>query len=510
MFFALLLPLFIFITFLVIWFCATYSKNNQKQYPPSPPKLPLIGNLHQLGLLPHRTLHSLAQQHGSLMLLHLGSQPVLVASSAREAREIMKTHDLIFSNRPRLNIPRRLLYDSKEIAFAPYSEYWRQIKSLCVLHLLSNRRVHSFQSVREEETTLMIERIRESCLSDSSPSSLVNLSEEFMSLTNDIVCRIALGRTYGRGDGGRKFKKLFGDFAQLLGVFDVGDYIPSLAWVNRFNGLDAKVNTVAKEIDELLEVVVEDHMDHRNRDGKIESGKQDFVDILLDIQDEKKTGFNFHRDTTKAIILDVFAAGTHTTSTVIDWAMAELLKHPKILKKLQNEVREIAKGKSRIKEDELDKMHYVKAVIKETMRLHPPVPLLVPRESTQDVKVLGYDIQAKTQVIVNAWAIGRDPLLWQEPEEFQPDRFLNSPIDFKGFHFELIPFGSGRRACPGITFAMDINELVLTNLVNNFDFALPGGRRGEDLDMVEAPGLTVHKKSPLLVVATPYCQDLLS
>ncbi|CAI9268621.1 unnamed protein product [Lactuca saligna] len=172
------------------------------------------------------------------------------------------------------------------------------------------------------------------------------------------------------------------------------------------------------------------------------------------------------------------------------------------MEKVQQEVTEIAQGRSMILEKDLEKMNYLKAIIKETLRLHTPVPLLVPRESTQDVKVMGYDIPSGTQAIVNAWAIGRDPTLWEEPEEFRPERFLNSSTDYKGLHFELLPFGGGRRGCPGIPFAIIIIELALANMIYKFDLALPDGVKGKDLDMSEKYGLVVHRKSPLIVVAT--------
>ena len=200
----------------------------------------------------------------------------------------------------------------------------------------------------------------------------------------------------------------------------------------------------------------------------------------------------------------MFAAGTDTTHTIMEWAMTELLRHPKVMEKLQTEVRQIARGKPEVSENDIEKMKYLKAVIKETLRLHCPVPLLVPRESTQDVKVMGYDISAGTQVIVNGWAIGRDPSLWKNPEEFQPERFLDSDIDFRGFNFELIPFGAGRRGCPGISFGIAVNELVLAKLMHKFNFAFPEGAEEKDVDVPEATGITAHRKFPLLVAATPY------
>ncbi|XP_023748713.1 cytochrome P450 Tp4149 [Lactuca sativa] len=473
------------------WISTTLSKTN-KNLPPSPPRLPIIGNLHQLGLNPHRSLEALSKKHGPLMLMHLGNVPMLVASSPEAAKEILKTHDLKFASRPKLRIPDILLYGSNDITFSPYGEYWRQLKSIAVVHLLNNTRVQSFQQVREKEVALMIDKIK------NSDGSLVDLNELFFWLTNNIVCMASLGRKYG----GSTFADIMDRFVHLLSGFDVGDYIPWLAWIDRFSGLEEKAHKVAKEFDDFLECVVEEHLDKRRGVDTLYSEDQDLVDTLLDVQRDNATGFTFHRDVIKALILDVFTAGTDTTYASLVWSISELIRHPSIMEKVQQEVTEIAQGRSMILEKDLEKMNYLKAIIKETLRLHTPVPLLVPRESTQDVKVMGYDIPAGTQAIVNAWAIGRDPTLWEDPEEFRPERFFNSSTDYKGLHFEFLPFGGGRRGCPGIQFAIVIIELALANVIYKFDLALPDGVKGKDLDMSEKYGLVVHKKSPLIVVAT--------
>ena len=200
----------------------------------------------------------------------------------------------------------------------------------------------------------------------------------------------------------------------------------------------------------------------------------------------------------------MFAAGTDTTYTVLEWAMAELLRHQTVMQKLQDEVRTVVGDKTHVTEEDLVKMNYLKAVIKETLRLHAPVPLLVPRKSMEDIKLNGYDIAAGTQVIVNAWAIARDPSSWEQPLEFKPERFINSSINYKGLDFEFIPFGEGRRGCPGVFFAIAVNELVLANLVYQFDWKLPDGVAEKDLDMSETVGLTCHRKYPLLAIATKY------
>ncbi|XP_074294664.1 cytochrome P450 736A117-like [Silene latifolia] len=484
-----ILPLFIFLYFI-------YKKlsNNQglnKQLPPSPFKLPILGNLHQLGKHPHRSLKSLSTRYGELMLIHLGTKPTLIVSSSIIAKSIMKTHDSILSNRPKSSINDKLLYNSRVVGASYYGEYWRQMKSLFVLQLLSSRRVRSYRVIREEETGLLIESIRK-C------EEVCNLSDLFTTLTNDVVCRVAFGKKYS---GGTDFREVLSELMELLGVFKVGDFIPRLSWVDRVSGLDSRMDKVAKKFDVVLEEILKEHLEKPNNS---EERTKDFVDVLLDVQRDNSAGFPVEREGIKALILEAFAAGTHKTSTVLEWAMTELLRNPRVMAELQKEVRNKAIRKQFITEDDLENMSYLTAVIKETLRLHPPIPLLVPRESTSDLKLNGYDISDKTMIIINAWAIHRDPITWEEPNEFRPERFLNSSVDFKGQDFELIPFGAGRRLCPGIQFAMANNELVLANLVYNFDWSLPVGVTPDTLDMSEGSGLTVRRKESLLAEANPY------
>lgn len=501
--------LFVFIPLILLLFLIKSLFFNapvsNKNLPPSPSRLPVLGNFHQLGLFPHRNLRALAQKHGPIMHLHFGSVPTLVLSSADAAHQVMKIQDLSFCDRADSSIVRRLMYDKKDISAAPYGEYWRQLKSIFILQIASNKKVQSFRNLREEETSLMVNKIK-----DMSSSSLpVDLSELFLTLTNDISCRSAFGRKYSEEGSGREFKKLLREVLELLGALSFRDFIPWLAWVDRIRGLDARLDRVSKQLDDFLQGVVQEHMD----DQSIQHGesnihfehKEDFVDILLRIQKETTHGISIDNDSVKAILLDIYSAGTDTTATVLEWAMTELLRHPIVMNTVQKEIREILGLKSDIEDSDLEKMKYLKAVIKETLRLHPPIPLLVPRAAREDVKVNGYDIATGTMVITNAWAIGRDPATWNQPEEFLPERFLNSSIDFKGHDFQLIPFGAGRRGCPGIAFATATNEFVLANLLHKFDWKLPNGTTGETLDMSETTGATMHRKVSLHAVATSYC-----
>ncbi|CAJ2678520.1 unnamed protein product [Trifolium pratense] len=501
MLFFTIFPLFLISLFFIKYW--HYSKNSSvttKNSPPSPPRFPLLGNLHQLGLFPHQSLQNLSHKYGPLMLLYFGKVPVLVVSSADAASKVLKTHDLVFSDRPQRNIFDFLLYGSKDVASCAYGEYWRKVRSLSVLHLLSNKRVRSYRRVREEETLRMMEYIKE-CCSSALP---LNLTELCSTITNDVVCRVALGKRYGEGRG-MKFHEVLSEFEELLGTVCIGDYIPWLDLLGRVNGFNRRAEKCAKYLDEFLEQVIEEHISYRLRNDTVDNEEHsDFVDVLLSVQKTNAIGFPIDRTVIKTLILDMFAAGTGTTYTVLEWAMIELLRHQIVLHKLQNEVRTVVGNKTHVTEEDLVNMTYLKAVIKETLRLHVPIPLLMPRKCMEDIKLDGYDIAAGTQVIINAWAIARDPSSWEQPLEFKPERFMTSSIDFKGLDFELIPFGAGRRGCPGVLFAISVNELVLANLVYQFEWKLPDGIAMENLDMSETVGLTCHRKYPLLAVATKY------
>ncbi|XP_004295879.1 PREDICTED: cytochrome P450 71A25-like [Fragaria vesca subsp. vesca] len=484
-----------------------WSSNTNSSVPPSPPKLPIIGNLHQVSSLPHRSFQTLSQRCGPVMLLHFGSRPVLVISSAEAASQVFKTHDLTFSDRPKFIFFEKVsCLNYKDVVTAPYGEYWRQLRSISVLNLLSNKMVRSYRAVRQDETRLLISNILESCntksSSSSSSSTAFNLSDMFTRLSHNIICRVSMGRKYDdiEEEGGKVFMKLAGDLTEFFTRVNIGDCIPWLSWVTRLTGFDAELDDLAKRADTFFDMVVQEHIDKPN----IGDGMKDFVDVLLSVQKENAAGVNLDRVGIKGIILDMFAGGSDTTFTTLEWVTSELLRNPRAMEKLQNEVRGIVGNKEDITEDDLVGMHYMKAVIKETFRLHPPFPLLIPRSTRENVKINGYNIEANTQVMVNAWAIGRDTKSYTNAELFEPERFLDSAIDYKGNNFELIPFGSGRRGCPGMNFGVTVIETVLANIVQKFDWKLPDGARAEDLDMSESTGVTAHRKYPLKVVATPY------
>ncbi|XP_026377939.1 cytochrome P450 71A1-like, partial [Papaver somniferum] len=472
--------------------------------PPSPPRIPIIGNLHQLGTLTHRSLRDLSQKYGPLMLLHLGQSPTLVVSSAEMATEIMKNQDPVFANRPSTTTENALLYGCTDIAFAPYGEYWRQVKKICVLELLSAKRVHCFKNLREEEVDAVIQKISSSCSSREEGEVVINLSTVLLTLTNNIISRCAFGAKH-ESVHGDKFGQLSRDLLSLLGAFSFSDFFPSIGWMDVVTGLSSKVNKVSQEVDAFFDQVIDEHLlrhsDSQDGHGQVKDiSKLDLMDILLLIQ---KDNPNISRNNIKTLILDMFLGGTDTTATAIEWTMADLIKNPKVMKKAQDEVRRVVGNKCKVEEDDINQMDYLKCIVKESLRLHPPVVFLL-REPSKSTQIAGYDIPSRTKVYINVWAIQRDATLWEDPDEFRPERFINNPLDFKGQEFEFIPFGSGRRGCPGITFGITVAEYSLANLLYYFNWELPAGDEREDLDMTETFGITVNKKIPLNVVPTLY------
>lgn len=471
--------------------------------PPGPNRLPILGNLHQLGSLPHLSLDRLSKKYGPLMFLQLGSVPTLVISSSDVVRDIIKTKDSIFSDRPDgLYAVNKFSYNCNDISFAPYGDSWKELRKIASLELLSSKRVQSFQSVREQEVEILIDTIAQS-------SGPINLSKLFLVFVNNIVSRVTFGKKYksleeGDEESNGKFDEVMHETQALLGEFVISDYCPWLKFLNKLNGFEAKVENNFKELDKLYDEVIADHLDRK----RPESEQEDFVDVLLRIQKERtNNGVGLNNQHMKGVLSDMFCAGTDTSAVTLVWIMAELIRNPTAMKRAQDEVREYAKGKGKgkIEESDLSNFAYLKAIVQETFRLLPPVPLLVPRQTTEECMIKGYKIPARTRVFINATSIGMDPNCWENPEKFEPGRFLGTSLDFKPQqNFEMIPFGVGRRGCPGISFGMVIIELALANLLYRLDWKLPQGMSIDKLDMEQVFGLTVFKKTPLFLEASPW------
>nr|AYM55677.1 cytochrome P450 [Croton stellatopilosus] len=474
-------------------------KPKYKNLAPGPPKLPLIGNLHQLGTLPHYSLWELSKKYGPVMHLRFGQVPVVIISSSEAAKELFKANDLYSCSRPRLAGTGRLSYNFLDIAFTPYGDYWREMRKICAVELFSAKRVQSFRSIREEEVGSLIDSILKSSSSSSSP---VDLSEKMLALTANTICREAFGKSFeAKGFSQERFQEVIHEGLAVLGSFSAADFFAGIGWiVDRLTGLHARREKTFLEFDEFYQKVIDDHI----QKGKRSYGHEDIIDVLLELEKDQTAGIQLSQDHIKAILMNIFLGGVDTGAIVMVWAMAELVKNPRVMKKAQEEIRNLTGDKAKVSETDIEKLDYLKLIIKETMRLHPPGTLLIPREAISKFSIKGYDIQPKTRIQVNVWAIGRDPEIWENPNEFFPERFIKNPIDFRGFNYELLPFGSGRRGCPGVGMGMALVELALANLLYCFDWKLPFNMKESDLNMEEASGQTTYKKQPLLLLPIKY------
>ncbi|XP_050209956.1 desmethyl-deoxy-podophyllotoxin synthase-like [Mercurialis annua] len=488
------LPVLFLLILWTIWKKFKTSSNSKPlNLPPGPRKFPIIGNIHQLiGVLPHHKLRELAKKYGSVMHLQFGEIPTVIISSPETARQVLQTHDIIFAHRPNLMAADIIFYKAADIVFAPYGEYWRQLRKICMIELLSSKRVELCRSMREKEVSNFIKSI------SSSAGSPINLTKMIQSLLSTLTVRAAFGKNCLLDQ--EEFIPLAQQVLKMMSGLSTADLFPSSKLLHTVTGIRYRLKKLHKKVDRVLEKIISEH--------RISSGETNtdvaLLQVLLNLQEQRNLELPLTIDNIKAVILDIFIAGTDTSSTVIEWAMSELIKNPKVMQKAQADVRQVFHGKLDVDETIINELKYLKLVIKEALRLHPPGPLLAAREAREQCQISGYDIPAKTRVFVNVWALGRDPNHWFEPEKFLPERFVDSPINYKGGDFEYLPFGSGRRICPGSLFGLVNVELILANLLYHFDWKLPGDKKKEDLDMDEEFTTVARRKNSLYIIPIPY------
>ncbi|KAF2284548.1 hypothetical protein GH714_026386 [Hevea brasiliensis] len=420
-----------------------YSSKERSLPPQIPGALPIIGHLHQLGARKPfaRILGDVADKYGPIFSINMGMHRTVVISSQHIMKEFYTTNDKFVASRPQSSQSKHLAYNYAAFGFSPYGSYWRDVRK-----------------------------------------------------------RYFEGDNNGHDEKGRPIGEVMREFMYFAGASVPSDLIPFLGWTEFMYGSVKSMKKINKELDSIIDAWVQEH-ELRRLNGEVET-KQDFIDVLLSaVQDDSQFG-NSRETVIKATIMTLIVGGSDTTSITMIWMLANLLNNRRELQLAQEEIDQKVGRDRPVEESDVENLVYLKAIIKETLRLYPAGPLAVPREAMEDCTLCGYHIPKGTRFLTNLWKLHRDASVWPNPEEFKPDRFLttHTHVDLLGQNFELVPFGSGRRSCPGLNFALQVVQLGMARLLQGFNFTTPNN---EPVDMTESLTLSLCKETPLEVMLTP-------
>eukprot|EP00262_Sarcandra_glabra_P002651 TRINITY_DN1305_c0_g1_i1.p1 TRINITY_DN1305_c0_g1~~TRINITY_DN1305_c0_g1_i1.p1 ORF type:complete len:544 (-),score=11.70 TRINITY_DN1305_c0_g1_i1:71-1702(-) len=502
----------LFVTLLALTFFASTKLRNHKHYklpplPPGPRNFPLIGNLPLLTPYYHRCFADLAKSYGPIFKLRLGTNMCVVLSSPSLVKQVVRDQDAVFANRNVSATVRAISYGGIGVTWVDHGPLWRMLRRVCVGEVLSRRKLDSLYHLRRREVRQLVSSTYKKI------GHPINVAEEmFLTMLNLMTSMLWGGTLVGdeRGRVGAEFRQVVLEIVELIGKPNVSDVFPVLA---RFDiqGFERKMKRLSVWLDRIFQSVIDQRLRMDAERGEAANGEkresEDFVQTLLQLTQEKGgTETSFNVNNLKALLVDFVVAGTETSSITMEWAMTEVILHPKVMESAQNELKEVVGMSNIVEESHLPKLHYLDAVLKEVLRMHPPVPLLIPRRSSQSCTVGGFLVPKGTQVFVNAWAIHRDPEVWDNPLEFQPERFLkaSNTCDFSGNDLRFVPFGSGRRVCAGIPMAERMLMYVLASLLHSFEWRVP---MGNTPDLKEKAGIVLKKATPLVALAAPRLSD---
>lgn len=483
---------------------SSYGRGGRR-LPPGPPGLPIVGALPLVGPAPHAGLAALARKYGPIMYLKMGTAGVVVASSPGAARTFLKALDARFANRPAVASAADITYGRQNMVFADYGPKWKLMRKLASVHLLGARALADWACVRRAEAGHLLRGVAEAARAGRP----VVVPELLVCALANVVGQITVSKRVfdAQGDESNRYKDMIVSLLTGAGLFNISDFVPALARLD-LQGVQAKLRRVHRQFDGLITELLAEHA--ATAADRARQGRRDFVDRLRAAMDagadDDESGETITEVNIKGLIFDMFTAGTDTSSIIVEWAMAEMLKNPSVMSRAQEELDRVVGRGRRLEESDLAGLPYLQAVCKEAMRLHPSTPLSLPHfsfDACDDAD--GYRVPPNTRLLINVWAIGRDPAAWEAPLEFRPERFLPGgaaeKVDPLGNFFELIPFGAGRRICAGKLAGMVFVQLFLGTLLHAFDWRLPDGE--EKLDMSETFGLALPKAVPLRAVATP-------
>ncbi|CAI0625994.1 unnamed protein product [Linum tenue] len=482
-------------------------KRRRTDRPPSPPSLPFIGHLHLLNQPVHRTLQALSTKYGAVFSLALGTRNVVVISSPSLAEECLAKNDLVFANRPDDLIGWKIFaYNYTTLGTAPYGPHWINLRRFSTVELLSADRLNASLHVRRDEVRRLVSALqRQSQKLKLEPDSAtgevwsgftkVAMRSRLVGLVMNMVMRMVAGKRYfddeSSTEEGERFKELIGEVLELSATSNPGDFLPVLRWIG-YGGLERRMWRAQGKSDAFFQRLIEEHRSNKPREEGGGGRKTTMIDAMLSLQESEPETYT--DDVIKGQAMIVILAGTDTTATLIEWVMAALLNHPEILSKARTEIDNVVGNSRIVEESDCPNLPYLQLIIKETFRLYPPAPTLMPHQSSEDCTVGGYSIAKGTMLLINAWAIHRDAAIWKDPTRFRPERHGGGGGAGGVDGYKLLSYGMGRRSCPGSGLASRAVSVAVGALIQCFEWE----RIGEELlDMSEGHGLTMPKLEPL-------------
>ncbi|GMH01438.1 hypothetical protein Nepgr_003277 [Nepenthes gracilis] len=459
---------------------------NQRKLPPSPPAFPIIGHLHHLKEPLPRTLHNLSLKYGPIFSLLFGSCRVVVIESPSLIQECFSGKiDVILANRPFQIFSKHIGYNFTTVGNAPYGEHWRRLRKVITSEIFSPLHLSRFADVRREEVKELIGKLYQKSRQNSSAGKAkVELRPLFGELVFNVLVRMLAGKKYygQNSEEATKFVDMVYEIHKHATTSNPADFIPILRLVD-YQGFEKRIKKLAHRLDTFLQSLIIEKRTY--------SYKHTIIDHLLSLQQSDP---EFYSDVTiKGFIVSTLIAGHNTTSNTIEWVMSLLLNYPEELSKARNEISTHVGDDRLIEESDLSKLQYLNNIIFETLRLYPAAPLLVPHMSSQDCEIAGFKIPQGTMLLGNAWAIHRDPNLWEDPTNFKPERFQGADVNVC-YNYRYIPFGVGRRACPGEALASRVIRLVVASLIQCFEWQRVSE---EKVDMTEEIGILMPRVKPL-------------
>ncbi|KAM7257823.1 hypothetical protein ACFE04_013564 [Oxalis oulophora] len=482
---------FVFILFVSTLFRVLQRKNTK--LPPGPFPIPIIGDLFKIGHNPHKSLSKLANTYGPIFSLELGVSKTIVVSSAEIAKQVLQKKDVYFSARSTKDALQAHQHNQVSIVWLPVSNRWRNLRKICNSEIFTSQKLDSLQDLRHKKVEELVAYAQECCRTGVA----VDIGQAGFSTSLNLISNTVFSVDLSNpcSEVSEKFKELVWSMMEEAGKSNIADFFPVL---RRFDpqGIRRRMTVLMGKMIDFLDSMIDQRLESRksldSRPGN------DVLDTLLNISEDKT--YPIERIDIQHLLFDLFAAGTDTTSITMEWAMAELLHNPTTLTKVRQELEQNIGRGNLVKESDISRLPYLQAIVKETLRLHPAAPMLVPRKPDCDVEICGYTIPKGTRVIINAWAIGRDPTTWENPDRFFPERFMGSNIDVRGHNFELIPFGAGRRICPGLPLALRMLHLTLASLLHSFDWKLVDGMMPKDMNMEDNYSFNLRMAVPLRAI----------